>query len=415
MPLNTLSANIDYGFVTIPLDNSLVSIKVWLLKNPFLNDVDLSGANMSLRSIFKFNNYRNFSLFDRLKYRSQFKFREFIKQQEEGFFLKAQINNDLMNNENNKDYSFFLGLDENIWFNYWRRQQAIKSDFKNKELLPLLSDLNALDNDESEDMEAEAEPESENFGKYDFEPSMVYFFLTRKRFLKFLKLPDTFFYDEKDFFLKLIGSDINVEARADSVFFSWFNSFYNKLFFKRRFFFKTIKKNVGYLKQKPLRHSLNMFFNDLDQIFDVKNMFRLFFFSLYNMAFLRVGPKTIMSVYRRFPYWSVYRWNKFMLNRLKFAFRKYRVVEHKFGSFVNFIYKNLLYYIKLFHWKLFKKKFKRFKLALISRRVDNKVKLPKPALTNKKRVLFIARKFYSLVMDKLGLRSFLVKFEKKKV
>jgi hypothetical protein len=69
---------------------------------------------MSLRSIFKFNNYRNFSLFDRLKYRSQFKFREFIKQQEEGFFLKAQINNDLMNNENNKDYSFFLGLDENI-------------------------------------------------------------------------------------------------------------------------------------------------------------------------------------------------------------------------------------------------------------------------------------------------------------
>jgi hypothetical protein len=85
-------------------------------------------------------------------------------------------------------------------------------------LLPLLSDLNALDNDESEDMEIE--PESENFGKYDFEPSMVYFFLTRKRFLKFLKLPDTFFYDEKDFFLKLIGSDINVEARADSVFFS---------------------------------------------------------------------------------------------------------------------------------------------------------------------------------------------------
>jgi hypothetical protein len=85
-------------------------------------------------------------------------------------------------------------------------------------LLPLLSDLNALDNDESEDMEIE--PESENFGKYDFEPSMVYFFLTRKRFLKFLKLPDTFFYDEKDFFLKLIGSDINVEVRADSVFFS---------------------------------------------------------------------------------------------------------------------------------------------------------------------------------------------------
>ena len=69
---------------------------------------------MSLRSIFKFNNYRNFSLFDRLKYRSQFKFREFIQQKDEGHFLKAQINNDLMNNNNIKDLSFFLGLDENV-------------------------------------------------------------------------------------------------------------------------------------------------------------------------------------------------------------------------------------------------------------------------------------------------------------
>jgi ribosomal protein S3 len=28
MPLNTISANIDYGFLTVPLFNSLVSIKV---------------------------------------------------------------------------------------------------------------------------------------------------------------------------------------------------------------------------------------------------------------------------------------------------------------------------------------------------------------------------------------------------
>ena len=92
---------------------------------------------MALRSIFKFNNYRNFSLFDRLKYRSQFKFKEFIKQQEEGFFLKAQINNDLMNNENNKDYTFFLGLDNNLWFSPWRREQLLKSDFKNKALFDI--------------------------------------------------------------------------------------------------------------------------------------------------------------------------------------------------------------------------------------------------------------------------------------
>ena len=35
MPLTTISANIDYSFFTIPLDNSLVSIKIWLLKHPF--------------------------------------------------------------------------------------------------------------------------------------------------------------------------------------------------------------------------------------------------------------------------------------------------------------------------------------------------------------------------------------------
>lgn len=67
-----------------------------------------------MRSIFKFNNYRNFSLFDRLKFRSKFKFRDFIKQQEEGFFLKAQVNNDLMINDSNKDLSFFLRVDENL-------------------------------------------------------------------------------------------------------------------------------------------------------------------------------------------------------------------------------------------------------------------------------------------------------------
>jgi hypothetical protein len=141
-------------------------------------------------------------------------------------------------------------------------------------------------------------------------------------------------------------------------------------------------------------------------------MFRLFFFSLYNMAFLRIGPRTVKSVYRRYTYWFVNRRNNFMANRLKFAFRKYRVIEHKFGSFVNFIYKNLLCYIKLFHRKIFKKRFKTFKLALISRRLNRNIKLPKPALTNKKKVLFRARKFYSLVLDKLGLHNFLLKFKK---
>jgi hypothetical protein len=33
VPLNTISANIDYGFSTIPLHNSLVSMKIWFYKS----------------------------------------------------------------------------------------------------------------------------------------------------------------------------------------------------------------------------------------------------------------------------------------------------------------------------------------------------------------------------------------------
>jgi len=94
------------------------------LKNPFLADVDFSGMSMSLRPIFKFSNYRNFSLFDRLKYRSKFKFRELLEEKKEGFFLKTQINNDIMNNDNDdnddnddENLSSILNFDDNIYYN----------------------------------------------------------------------------------------------------------------------------------------------------------------------------------------------------------------------------------------------------------------------------------------------------------
>lgn len=32
VPLNTISAKIDYGFFTIPVRNSAISVKVWLNK-----------------------------------------------------------------------------------------------------------------------------------------------------------------------------------------------------------------------------------------------------------------------------------------------------------------------------------------------------------------------------------------------
>lgn len=38
VPLTTVAANIDYGFATVPLDNSLVSVRVWIFRNPFLKN-----------------------------------------------------------------------------------------------------------------------------------------------------------------------------------------------------------------------------------------------------------------------------------------------------------------------------------------------------------------------------------------
>lgn len=35
IPINTISANIDYGFYTMPIKNSAISVKVWLNKGTF--------------------------------------------------------------------------------------------------------------------------------------------------------------------------------------------------------------------------------------------------------------------------------------------------------------------------------------------------------------------------------------------
>lgn len=43
MPLTTLSAHIDYAFLTMPLDNSVVSIKVWLFRNFLDKDISLGS------------------------------------------------------------------------------------------------------------------------------------------------------------------------------------------------------------------------------------------------------------------------------------------------------------------------------------------------------------------------------------
>jgi hypothetical protein len=111
-------------------------------------DSDFSGENISLRSIFKFNIYRNFSLLDRLKYRTSFRFNEYRNQRRESDFLKTQINNDLLENDDgdgSPNFSLILKLSSKVYYNYRKRKEFIRSSFKEKDFLPLLSDINDED------------------------------------------------------------------------------------------------------------------------------------------------------------------------------------------------------------------------------------------------------------------------------
>ena len=41
IPLNTMTANIEYGFHTVPIRNSAVSIKIWLYKQKNLKSFNI--------------------------------------------------------------------------------------------------------------------------------------------------------------------------------------------------------------------------------------------------------------------------------------------------------------------------------------------------------------------------------------
>ena len=64
----------------------------------------------------------------------------------------------------------------------------------------------------------------------------------------------------------------------------------------------------------------------------------------------------------------------------------------------------------MFHRKVYKKKFLRYRLAFNSRRFNKNVVLPQPAITRSKKSLFLAKRFYSFILDKVGMRKFLLKF-----
>jgi hypothetical protein len=125
---------------------------------------------------------------------------------------------------------------------------------------------------------------------------------------------------------------------------------------------------------------------------------------MYNHAFFNINPASTLVYYRR-PSWHWKRKINFNLFRLKEALRKYRVIEYKFGSFINFIYKNLLRYIKISNKKSWSFRFRRFGWALRERRVNSKIILPRPALTKYKLPYFFKKKLYLLILSKAKFRK----------
>ena len=60
----------------------------------------------------------------------------------------------------------------------------------------------------------------------------------------------------------------------------------------------------------------------------------------------------------------------------------------------------------MFRWKIYKSKFLRFKFASRARKFNRNIFLPKPVITRRMKSLFMARKLYALILDKLGLSKF---------
>lgn len=101
----------------------------------------------------------------------------------------------------------------------------------------------------------------------------------------------------------------------------------------------------------------------------------------------------MLPVYSRRITWFIRQELYFFKSGLKLQSRRYRVVDFKFGSFINFIYKNLFRYIRLYRKKMRRLMFNRYKYASIKRRTNKKIILPKPIITRRRRSYCLAENF----------------------
>lgn len=138
MPLTTLSVTVDYGFITVPLVNSIVSIKVWLFKNPFAED--LFFEKISDRNLFKASDISNTLSFQHIKRKLKFNYWNWKKKNDiernsgialSSFNIKT-INNEVINDEDiNDDFNILEKKPKIIEKNLEKEQVDLKEEQKN--------------------------------------------------------------------------------------------------------------------------------------------------------------------------------------------------------------------------------------------------------------------------------------------
>lgn len=275
MPLTTLSANIDYGFITVPLFNSIVSVKVWLFKNSFAKDTYVE--NIANKKIITLPISNKSDYFTFVKLRSNYRKGKVVDLDPENFFFSGSTA------LKKKDVAEDLDLD------YYESQETEEqvsdksSNDNNKSDNVLVSTDNKTVTDSTVVAEKDTEDNFFLFVKYSsvFTEIGDFFYDVNKKFYddnintRFDLLPKSapFFdnslskpsYNKDNFNHLLISSFLKARLVISEEAFSSNISVYNKAhmsrlkFFRENFLQKFYTNYRTYVRQKMRRDYWNSF------------------------------------------------------------------------------------------------------------------------------------------------------------
>lgn len=274
MPLTTLSANIDYGFITMPLVNSLVSIKVWLFRSVWLKDASLGFISHNKLLRLPFSIYEDVFLRKILSEKFLKKFRRKTKYKK----LKLKFFNKELFKLHKKFIIKQLKFRSNIKRKYkafrlsfifrklffklhfktkkWRLKKAFKSKFFN------LSNLRSI-----------ASLSKPCFKRYKSFSKKIFWY--KKRWFRgfFYRIKPFNYYNIYffDFLKKFSRGNFFKNIFFDSNIFSKFFYTYKKISFKRFNFFKLngfwLKKQSFFIPNQNVKES----FSSVYEVSDDKN------------------------------------------------------------------------------------------------------------------------------------------------